>query len=92
MKEELRRENTIAFDHLVSKKPVTSDLQSLSQSFIRGCHAELDLGLEYSTGGKKRLRMPRVKENVIARCANVHLKVGPQFTLIKYVVSNFSVH
>ena len=36
----------------------------------------MDLGLEYSTGGKKRLRMPRVKENVIAKCANVHLKVS----------------
>lgn len=75
MREELRRENTLVYDHLIHKRPITSDIQSLAHSLIRGCHAELDLGLEYSTGGKKRLQMPRVQENVITRCANIQLKV-----------------
>ena len=75
MREELRRENTIVYDHLVNKRPITNDIQSLAQSLIRGCYAEMDLALEYSTGGKKRVSMPKVQENVIARCANVQLKV-----------------
>ena len=66
------------------KKPITTDIHSLAEALIRGCHAEMDMGLEYSTGGKKRLRQPKVKENAITRCANVHLKVKSCFKCFNF--------
>jgi hypothetical protein len=53
LREEFRRENTLAYDHLVLKKSIASDANSLACSFVRACRAEMEAALEYSSGGRK---------------------------------------
>jgi hypothetical protein len=81
LKEEFRRENTLVYDHLVGQKPITKDLNSLAVSIIRGCRAEMEAGLDYSTGGRKTHSVPKVKHAAIQKYANIHLKVGKNHIL-----------
>jgi hypothetical protein len=75
LRESFARENMVAYDHHILKRPLSQDPHALALTFLRGCSAELASGLNYSQGSRKSgPGAKRVRDMALAKCANIHLK------------------